>query len=314
MPSISETKPLVIFLGPTASGKTDAAIEIAWKINGEIISCDSRLFYRGMDIGTAKPSSIQLSVVPHHLIDISDPDQPISLAEFQEMCNGIIHTLHEKNIIPVLVGGTGQYIRAITESWNIPEQPPDTGLRSVFEKIAANNGIDYLFGYLQVLDPDAAATIDKRNIRRVVRALEVIYLTGKKFSSQKNKGESPYKVIQIGITWSREELYKRIDQRIEDMFKNDFVGEVSDLLRKGYTSNLPGMSAIGYNEVAQYVKGTLTLDEAIMLIKRKTRQFVRRQANWFKPDDPSIHWFRPGDGMLEQMLTLIMEELNDPTS
>ena len=161
MRSIFDSKPLIVFLGPTASGKTDAAIQIAKRINGEIISCDSRLFYRGMDIGTAKPSLDELAMIPHHMIDIADPDQPLSLAVYQEMCVKIIDELYQKEKIPILVGGTGQYIYSITEAWQIPEQEPDDAMRNVLEKINKEHGSIELFRYLEVLDPLAAISIDK---------------------------------------------------------------------------------------------------------------------------------------------------------
>jgi tRNA dimethylallyltransferase len=305
MRSISKNEPLIVLLGPTASGKTDAAIQIAKRINGEIISCDSRLFYRGMDIGTAKPSLDELAMVPHHLIDIADPDQPLSLAVYQEMCVKIIAQLHKNGKIPILVGGTGQYIYSITESWQIPQQMPDDGMRNVLEKLSKDKGYIELFRYLEKLDPLAAQSIDKRNIRRVVRALEVIFMTGHKFSELKNKGTSPYHLIQIGIQWPREDLYRRIDKRIDQMLLNGLVSEVQGLLQKGYTLDLPGMSAIGYNEITHYIHGRLTLDEAIMLIKRKTRQYVRRQSNWFKLEDPQIFWFSPEVEMVDQMVQKI---------
>jgi|WetSurMetagenome_2_1015567.scaffolds.fasta_scaffold31966_2 tRNA dimethylallyltransferase len=305
MPSISEIKPLVVLLGPTASGKTDAAIQIANIINGEIISCDSRLFYRGMDIGTAKPSREELSIIPHHMIDIADPDQPLSLAVYQEMCKKIIDELHQKEIIPILVGGTGQYIYSITEAWQIPEQIPDDAIRNVLEKLSKEKGFIELFRYLEVLDPIAAISIDKRNIRRVIRALEVIFMTGHRFSVLKNKGTSPYRSIQMGIQWPREALYRRIDLRIDKMLIDGLVKEVEGLLNKGYTPDLPGMSAIGYNEITLYLLGKLTLDEAVMLIKRKTRQFVRRQSNWFKLEDPQIYWFPPEAKMVDKMVEKI---------
>jgi tRNA dimethylallyltransferase len=309
MPSISEIKPLVVLLGPTASGKTDAAIQIAKRINGEIISCDSRLFYRGMDIGTAKPSQEELSNVPHHMIDIADPGQPLSLAVYQKMCKKIIDELHQKEIIPILVGGTGQYIYSITEAWQIPEQIPDEAIRIVLEKLSKDQGSIELFRYLEVLDPIAAISIDKRNIRRVIRALEVIFMTGQRFSVLKNKGTSPYRLIQMGIQWPREALYRRIDRRIDKMLTDGLIKEVDGLLNKGYTPDLPGMSAIGYNEITLYLHGKVTLDEAVMLIKRKTRQFVRRQSNWFKLEDPQIYWFSPEakmvDKMVEKIITLL---------
>jgi tRNA dimethylallyltransferase len=248
-----------------------------------------------MDIGTAKPSSAEQAIVPHHMIDIAEPDQPISLAVYQEMCVNIIADLHKRGKIPILVGGTGQYIYAITEKWNIPAQAPSEGMRLTLERLSKNEGREELFRYLQLLDPQAADSIDNRNVRRVIRALEVIYMTGRKFSSQKSKGVRPYRTIQIGIEWPREELYRRIDMRIDMMFQMGFVDEVKRLLVKGYTPDLPGMSAIGYNEVVQYLRGLLTFHECVALIKRKTRQYVRRQANWFKPDDSEINWFKPID-------------------
>lgn len=305
MRSIFDSQPLIVFLGPTASGKTDAAIQIAKRINGEIISCDSRLFYRGMDIGTAKPSLDELAMIPHHMIDIADPDQPLSLAVYQEMCEKIIDDLYQKEKIPILVGGTGQYIYSITEAWQIPKQEPDDAMRNVLEKIYKEHGYIELFRYLEVLDPIAALSIDKRNIRRVVRALEVIFMTGHKFSELKNKGTSPYHLIQMGILWPREELYRRIDQRIDQMLTDGLVNEVQGLLQKGYTPDLPGMSAIGYNEITLYIYGRLTLNEAVMLIKRKTRQFVRRQSNWFKLEDPQIYWFSPEVNMIDKMVQKI---------
>ncbi len=162
-----------------------------------------------------------------------------------------------------------------------------------------------MFRHLEKLDPLAALSIDKRNIRRVVRALEVIFMTGHKFSELKNKGTSPYRLIQIGIHWPREDLYKRIDMRIEKMLEDGLVNEVQGLLQKGYTPNLPGMSAIGYNEITHYINGRLTLDEAIMLIKRKTRQYVRRQSNWFKLEDSQISWFSPEVEMVDKMVQKI---------
>ncbi len=191
----SDSKPLIVFLGPTASGKTEAAIRLALAIDGEIISCDSRLFYRGMDIGTAKPSPEERAIVPHHMIDIADPDQPLSLAVFQKTCVRIIGELHDRGKIPILVGGTGQYIFAITEKWEIPAQAPSDKMRTILEKLKKDEDGDGLFRYLEVLDPLAAMSIDKRNVRRVIRALEVIYMSGRKFSSQKSKGDRPYQTI-----------------------------------------------------------------------------------------------------------------------
>lgn len=312
MPSIPKnTTPLVVILGPTASGKTEAAIKVAESIHGEIISCDSRLFYRGMDIGTAKPTQEERGQIPHHMIDIADPDEPLSLAVFQQKVESIIEECHNRDKIPMLVGGTGQYINAITEGYQIPNQIPASYLRYILEKIANDQGIEELFRYLQVLDPEAASIIDMRNIRRVIRALEVVLLTGKKFSDQKKKGLIKYKVIKIGINLNRSDLYQRIDTRIDQMFMQGFVAEVEALIGKGYTTNLPSMSAIGYNEIALYFFGRLTLEECVVLIKRKTRQFVRRQANWFKLSDPDIFWVTPSGNMYGKIIDHIREELRN---
>ena len=178
-------------------------------------------------------------------------------------------------------------------------------MRSVLERLSEEQGYNQLFRYLEVLDPLAALSIDKRNIRRVVRALEVIFMTGHKFSELKQKGTSPYRMIQIGIQWSREDLYRRIDMRIDKMLASGLINEVRGLVEKGYTPDLPGMSAIGYNEITYYINGRLTLNEAVVLIKRKTRQFVRRQSNWFKLEDPLIYWFSPEAEMVDKMIQKI---------
>jgi tRNA dimethylallyltransferase len=304
-----EQNPLIVVLGPTASGKTDLAIHIAEQLGGEIISGDSRLFYRGMDIGTAKPTAAQLARVPHYLVDILDPDEPFSLALFQQLCTEKIVDIRSRGLLPILVGGTGQYIQAITQAWQIPEQAADLRLREVLEKIGREQGVDTLFRYLQKVDPPAAEVIDRRNLRRVVRALEVIYHTGRRFSSQKVRGDSPYDLIQIGISWTREDLYQRIDTRIDQMLSEGLVDEVKRLMTKGYTPALPSMSAIGYNEIYAYLVNEITLEDAIVLVKRKTRQFVRRQANWFKPYAEDINWFEQGQDLHENVCRYIQSRL-----
>ncbi|KAA3648763.1 MAG: tRNA (adenosine(37)-N6)-dimethylallyltransferase MiaA [Chloroflexi bacterium] len=295
MPLADPRPPLIVILGPTAVGKTAISIELAQRLDAEIISVDSRLFYRGMDIGTAKPTFHERRTVPHHLIDVADPDETWSLALFQHQAMDIIEDIHAKGRLPFLVGGTGQYIRAITEGWNIPEQAPDESMRNALEAWGSKIGADGLYQRLQVLDSNAAANIDARNLRRTVRALEVTLRTGVRFSEQRQKGEAPYNVLQIGLTRPRPELYERIDQRIENMLTNGFVGEVQALLDKGYSRDIPSMSAIGYTQIAAHLQGETTLEEAVVEIKRLTRQFVRRQANWFKPTDPDIHWFEMGN-------------------
>lgn len=285
--------PLILIVGPTAVGKTELAIKLAERFNGEIISADSRLFYKGMDVGTAKPSKAEMAHVPHHLIDIVNPDETLSLAVFQQKATEIIEAIYKRNKLPFLVGGTGQYVRAVTEGWTPPEVVPNSKMRDEFERMKDERGIDWLHDKLRSLDEDAAEKIDARNYRRTIRALEVIFTTGRKFSEQRNKGDSMYQLISIGLTRPREELYKRVDERIDLMFANGFIDEVKGLLDQGYSPTLPSMSAIGYRECVGVIKGQISIEQAKVEMRRITRIFVRRQANWFKESDPNIKWFHP---------------------
>lgn len=286
---------LVLIVGPTAVGKTELAIKLAEKFNGEIISADSRLFYKGMDIGTAKPSKEELARVPHHLIDIVNPEETLSLAVFQQKASEIILDIHKQNKLPFLVGGTGQYVRAVTEGWTPPEVTPNPKLRDELEKMKEERGINWLHDRLKQLDEKAAEKIDARNYRRTIRALEVIFTTGRKFSEQRSKADSNYHLISIGLTRPRAELYKRVDERIESMFANGLIDEVKGLLDKGYSPTLPSMSAIGYRECVSVIKGQISIEQAKVEMRRVTRIFIRRQANWFKESDESIKWFHPKD-------------------
>ena len=293
--------PLILIVGPTAVGKTELSIQLAERLNGEIISADSRLFYRGMDIGTAKPSAEEQARVPHYLIDIANPDEILSLAVFQQKAKEIIADIHTRNKLPFLVGGTGQYVRAVARGWLPPEVKPNETLRNELEQQKEEYGAEWLHDKLKDLDPVAAEKIDARNYRRTIRALEVIITTGKKFSEQRGQSDSPYHLVTIGLTRPRDELYQRVDQRIEMMFANGFIDEVKSLLDKGYSPTLPTMSAIGYRECVSVIGGELTEEQAKVQIRRATRIYVRRQANWFKASDPNIHWFNVEDGVVEMI-------------
>jgi tRNA dimethylallyltransferase len=259
-----------------------------------------------MDIGTAKPSPEEMKRVPHHLVDVADPDQTWSLALFQERARQTIAGIYERGRLPLLVGGTGQYIRAVTEGWTPPEVEPDTRLRSELERLAGQHGKDWLHTRLERLDPVAAAHIDARNLRRTVRALEVVLATGRLFSGQRGQVESPYHLVTIGLMRPRPELYARIDARIDAMFRAGLLQEVQSLLERGYPPALPSMSGIGYRECCLVLKGEITEEQAKVRMRRLTRAFVRRQANWFKPLDPQIHWFAMGSGdLLERVIALI---------
>jgi tRNA dimethylallyltransferase len=301
--------PLVVVLGPTAVGKTEIAIQLAEQLGGEIISADSRQFYRGMDIGTAKPTVEQRLRIPHHLIDVADPDETWSLALFQLEANKAIHSIVLNHHLPIMVGGTGQFIRSIVEGWRIPPVAADPRLRDVLTHWTKATGPLEAHSKLAIVDPVAAASIDPTNVRRTIRALEVILSTGKPFSDQRERGKKLYRTLLLGLSRPRDELYQRIDNRINQMIDSGFPEEVQRLLDLGYSPNLPTLSAIGYAEMVAYLQSKITLQEAVVSLKRRTRIFVRRQANWFKQDDPDIHWFGVNHGTVKEMVTLVKDWL-----
>lgn len=309
--SKAKKQPLIVILGPTAVGKTAVSIELADRLNGEIVSADSRLLYRGMDIGTAKPSELEVRGVPHHLIDVAEPDEMWSLAIYQRNAYQAIDGIHRRGKLPFLVGGTGQYIRSIIEGWRIPPQRPDYELRDALTHWGDIIGSQGLYERLERIDPVAASTIDHRNVRRTVRALEVIFKTGQRFSDLRRKQECRYAPLVLGLDRPREALYARIDQRIEEMLAQGLVTEVQGLLHAGYAPDIPTMSAIGYGEIIEYLEGEISLDEAVSLIKRNTRVFVRRQANWFKADDPNINWFTATGNIVDELEAFIRSKFDE---
>lgn len=305
---MSSQPPIVLIVGPTAVGKTAIAIQLAHLLNGEIVSADSRLFYRGMDIGTAKPTPPEQQDIAHHLIDIVEPDQTLSLAVFQQLARDAIADVQGRGKLALLVGGTGQYVRAVTEGWKPPQAQPDARLRDELEKIKAERGAGWLHQKLEGLDPEAAASMDARNARRTIRALEVILTTGRKFSEQRRRGESAYRLITVGLLRPRAELYARIDARIEAMFEAGLLDEVRRLVSRGYGPQLPAMSAIGYRECLRVINGEITVDQAKAAMRRATRIYVRRQANWFKESDPNIRWFRAGEPKVDEAIASFIRE------
>jgi tRNA dimethylallyltransferase len=252
-----------------------------------------------MDIGTAKPSLEERARIQHYLIDIVKPDETLSLAVFQEKAKNIIADIHARGKLPFLVGGTGQYVRAVTQGWTPPEVIADERLRNELEKMKEEKGVNWLHDRLAQLDPQSALKIDARNVRRTIRALEVILTTGRKFSEQRGQVESPYYLITIGLTRPRAELYQRVDQRIDAMFASGLIDEVKGLLSAphGYSPALPSMSAIGYRECIRVVNHEWSIEQAKVEMRRATRNFVRRQANWFKESDPNIKWFKVESGV-----------------
>ena len=303
---LSVKNPLVIIIGPTAVGKTQLSLRIAQRLDGEIISADSRLFYRGLDIGTAKPSPEERKLIKHHLIDIADPGQTLSLAVFQESVYRISRQLWKLEKTPLLVGGTGQFIRAIMEGWVIPPQKPDQALRQKIFEWGEAIGPELLHKKLQMIDPLAAEKIEAGNLRRTVRAFEVIFSTGDLFSSQRQRKNRGFKYKVVGLKRDRKALYQRIDERIYKMFADGFVDEVGSLINQGFSPALPALSAIGYKEVIAYLQEKMSMEEVIMLMKRRTRAYARRQANWFKPDDARIKWFEIDDDVESDIINYII--------
>ena len=303
--------PLIVILGPTAVGKTELSIRLAERLNGEIISADSRLLYRGMDIGTAKPSAVEQERVPHHLIDVADPDEIWSLAQYLDKANTVASEILSRGKLPLLVGGTGQYIHAVTKGWQIPPVEPNPLLRSALEEWGLDVTPIGLHERLAVLDPQAAEAIDPRNVRRTIRALEVILSTGRLFSMQRRQSPSRYNLLQIGLCRPRNELYARVDSRIQLMLQQGLIDEVNNLLKCGFSPDLPTMSAIGYHEMCMVLLEKISLDEAVILMKRRTRNFIRRQANWFKLDNPEIHWIACNQLTFNTVEQLIQKWLNE---
>jgi tRNA dimethylallyltransferase len=298
----SQISNLLVIVGPTAVGKTALAIDLAQHLGGEIVSADSRQIYRGMDIGTAKPTCQEQSLAPHHLIDIVAPDEPYTLAQFQADAYAAIDDILARGKLPFLVGGTGLYVRSVVEGLRIPRVPPNVELRAQL----ARQGGRALYERLRELDPDAAARIDPRNVRRTVRALEVCLTTGRRFSELGRASPPPYRITQIGLTMNRPELYARIDARVECMMAQGLVAEVEALVRQGYGWNLPSMSGLGYREMGAYLRGEVPLDEAVMNIKRNTRDFVRRQYAWFRVKDERIQWSDvTGAGEIDRLVDAI---------
>ncbi|MGD9144294.1 MAG: tRNA (adenosine(37)-N6)-dimethylallyltransferase MiaA [Anaerolineae bacterium] len=282
--------PLVVVVGPTAVGKTALAVRLSEASDGEIVSADSRQVYRGMDIGTAKATQEEQARARHHLIDVLEPNETMGLAQFQELAYAAIADITARGRVPFLVGGTGQYVMAVVEGWQVPRVPPDEALRQALYTQAEEDGAETLHTRLRELDPAAAERIDARNVRRVVRALEVCLVTGRPISEQQGKSAPPYRILMLGQTLPRPQLYERIDERVGRMMEAGLEQEVRGLVAAGYGFDLPAMSGVGYGQFALYLAGTATLADVSQEIKRVTRRFVRQQSNWFRSDDARIQW------------------------
>ncbi len=284
-------KSLIAIVGPTGIGKSRLALHLARKFDGEIVGADSRQVYRLLDIGTAKPSPQDRARVRHHLIDIVEPDSDFSLAHYQTLAFGAISDIQKRRKLPILVGGSGLYVKAVLEGWQLPEAKPDPELRRRLEKQAADTGSDSLYRELLEVDPAAAQKIDPRNVRRVIRALEVYHQANEASSRLQDKKALSYHTLMIGLTAERKALYHRIDKRVDEMIGQGLVAEVEKLVKMGYDFNLPALSSIGYKQIAMFLRGEINLEDAIQQIKYETHRFVRHQYAWFRLDDKRIHWF-----------------------
>ncbi len=282
--------PLLVILGATATGKTGLALQLAERLNGEIVGADSRQIYRGMDIGTAKPDAEQRARVAHHLIDIADPDENPGLAVIQNLANAAIADIQRRGRLPLLVGGTGQYLSAIVEGWRIPEVPPNESLRRELENFALSHGREALHRRLADVDPVTAARTHPNNLRRLVRSLEVWHETGQAISELQQRHPPPWSVLHVGLQLERSDLYARADRRLEAMIEAGFVNEVRLLLEAGYSRDLPSMSGLGYRQLTAHLLDGLPLPEAIDAAKAATHDFIRRQLTWFRGHHADIRW------------------------
>jgi tRNA dimethylallyltransferase len=281
---------LIAIVGPTAVGKSQLALHLAQEFNGEIVSADSRQIYCFLDIGTAKPDRQDLDLVPHHLIDIIKPDEVFSLAQYQELANKAINTIYIHNKQPIIVGGSGQYLWSVVEGWGIPKLPPNQKLRYNLEKKAARGESEEIYRELVMRDPIKASKIDRHNVRRVIRALEISRSENLSPNIQPEKSNF-YNTLIVGLTMDRTELYSKVDSRIDKMIKLGLVEEVKRLIDMNYDLNLPSMSSIGYRQIGEYLEEKITLEEAIQRIKFESHRFVRQQYNWFSLKDDRIRWF-----------------------
>ncbi len=292
------TEPLICIVGPTAVGKTALAVDLARRFGGEVVNADSRQVYRGMTIGAAKPTGEERGAAPHHLVDILDPSESFGLGLFLEYAGEAVREIRGRGRLPIVCGGTGQYIWALAEGQRIPAAPPDPEFRAGLEAETARLGADALHQRLTEIDPARAAALDPRNVRRVIRALEIHHVTGKLPSEMQPVAARSADVLVLGLTMPRDALYSRIDQRVDRMMEDGFLREVENLVAGGFPKGEGPLDSPGYRELGQYLDGALTLEAAVERTKTQTHRLARRQYAWFKLTDPRIRWLDADDPAL----------------
>ncbi|MBD1372938.1 tRNA (adenosine(37)-N6)-dimethylallyltransferase MiaA [Hazenella sp. IB182357] len=284
-------KPKVLVItGPTAVGKTATSMSLAHSLHGEIISGDSMQVYQGMDIGTAKATTVERTQIPHHMIDLVTPDESFSVQDYQQQARACIADITNRGAIPLIVGGTGLYIESVIYEYEMPDVAEHPEIRRRYVAMAEQKGVAYLHQQLFQVDPESAKKLHPNDVRRVIRALEVHEVTGTPFSQLKRKGSSPFDVLWLGLTMPRELLYERINQRVDHMLKRGLIEEVETLKAKGYHLGLTSMQAIGYKEMMWYLNGEISYEEAVRVLKQGTRKYAKRQLSWFRRNN-DINWF-----------------------
>ena len=306
IPNRFDRPPLITIVGPTCAGKTAAAIAVGEHLPVEIINADSRSFYRGMDIGTAKPGTEDRQRVPHHLIDIIEPGDPMSLATFQNMTYACIESIQNRGRVPLLVGGTPQYVNAVVEGWSIPRVPPNDGFRRALEHEAEANGIASLLARLRKVDPDAAEACGS-NLRRIIRALEVFDATGQPISVLQTKQPDavPFRTLEFELYAPRELLYLRIDDRVDAQIQRGLVAEVSALIEQGLEPTASAFSSIGYRQVVPYLTGEISLEAATERIKFDSHRLVRQQQTWFRKNPRLVRIDTTAPGWMDELITMV---------
>lgn len=301
--------PVVIVAGATASGKTALSVELAKRLSGEIVSCDSMQIYKGMDIGTAKPTQAEMQGIPHHMLDFLEPSENFSVADFCNMAREIISDIHNRGKLPILTGGTGLYIDSLVNNIEFAEETEKSDVRDELFELAENLGKDAVYEMLLELDPEYAKIVHPNNLKRVIRAIEFYKTTGMTVTEHNKMPKTPiYNSVYFCIDWDREVLYDRINERVDEMLKMGLENEAKTLYEKYGRQKLTALSGIGYKEFFDYFDGKKELSEVVEEIKQGTRRYAKRQLTWFRRND-GIHWLTPDENMVENAIDIIKQEL-----